>query len=516
LFISFVSLVFVDCVHKSNLSHSYHLSQCHPSTSRTKDSVRIEKTNPDDEDQKFERTTSASHHASHIQFFPYVKGIVACINCVPTTHRKGTNITASQQPEGTRRLGPIMLDLRQVDLVATDDSFTSDSFFSTSTIGVSRGNPSLGISVASTCLDLPPVKSFTSKSRFVAATGSTTGMLCIHTFGEPDNGGLLSSNIEYFHTSRRQATATSVAWRPVQLNHVAVGLLGSSASAQPQAPPRRGGGSIRAAGGDFCCLIWDVEKQSTVKQRSSSPLFKLSHNSPVASLAWMMDGSTLAVGSQNRILGIYDMRISGTNVPPITVHAHGAGIHGIEVDPFRPNIIATFSRSAGEPVKMWDIRRMDSVLGEIKVGSGPSKTVQSTASSQVLNQGIVEAIKWTTLEPGTLSVAIDGTIHDYDTKSGSRPVLVGVNHVNEGSRIRDFALYPTEDKKRSEEGNESQPDKILKQLRSRRILAVLDDRNVYDLAKHTYAPVAISYRDGRLAHSLGTSLFVGSTTMGKS
>lgn len=154
-----------------------------------------------------------------------------------------------------------------------------------------------------------------------------------------------------------------------------------------------------------------------------------------------------------------------------------------------------------------------SVLGEIKVGSGGVKPIQSS-SSHGLSHGVVEAIKWDALEPGTLSVAIDSSIHDYDTKSGSRPVLVRVNHAKGGTRIRDFALYPGEDEKVIE-ASQSQTSPILDQLYSRRLMAILDDRKIYDMAKHNFAPVAISFRDGRLAHSLGGNLFVGDTTGGE-
>jgi len=49
--------------------------------------------------------------------------------------------------------------------------------------------------------------------------------------------------------------------------------------------------------------------------------------------------------------------MSGMNTPPVSVYAHSRSVHGIEVDPHRPHIFATFGRFAvGEPVKLWDIR----------------------------------------------------------------------------------------------------------------------------------------------------------------
>jgi WD40 repeat protein len=237
-------------------------------------------------------------------------------------------------------------------------------------------------------------------------------------------------------------------------------------------------------------------------------------------MAWMLDGQTLAIGGQSRNIQLYDMKVSGTNVPPISAHAHNFGVHGIEVCPHRPYLMATFCRSVGEPVKLWDIRRMDSVVSEIKMsGSGTGTQASSSSSSQIANQGHVEAVKWAILEPGTLSVAIGDSVQDYDTNSGSRPALIRVNHANRGQPIKDIALYggPRPTRKPNGVGAESkdQSGRLIEALYPRRMLAVLGDRTICDMAKHTYAPVAISRRDGRLVHALGASVWVGSTTFGK-
>jgi hypothetical protein len=165
---------------------------------------------------------------------------------------------------------------------------------------------------------------------------------------------------------------------------------------------------------------------------------------------------------------------------------------------------------------------MDSVVGEIKIssaGTGKPAQTSSTSTSQAANQGKVEAVKWATLEPGTLSVAIGDSVHDYDTTSSSRPVLIRVNHVQQGHIIKDIALYGGQ-KQTSEPGNvtlRKRPGHLLETLYPRRMLAVLDDRTVYDMAKHgAIAPVAISRRDGRLVHALGSNVWVGSTTEGPS
>jgi hypothetical protein len=233
---------------------------------------------------------------------------------------------------------------------------------------------------------------------------------------------------------------------------------------------------------------------------------KLSHNAAVSSLAWLLDGQTLVVGGQSRNIQLYDMRVSGTNAPPISAHAHSMGVDGIQVDPHRPHFLATFSRTEGEPVKLWDVRRMDSVVSEIKVAP------PTTGKTFLSQPPVVSSIKWSTLESGTLSVAIGDSVQDYDTSSGSRPVLVRVNYAQDGQSIVDLALY--EGQKQHRESIQSQSSRLIEVLYPRRMLAVLGDRTVCDMAKHTNSPVAISRRDGRLVHACGRTLWVGSTNEG--
>ncbi|CAJ1901029.1 unnamed protein product [Cylindrotheca closterium] len=453
-----------------------------------------------------EKGKADRHIPARIKFYHKPADVVACINCKPSKHN-GAKRTVSIEKTKSRK-APLLLELRQLQPMEdyTDDAAT---LFGTRLCGTSRGNPSLGSNVVSTCLDLP-LSINHSQSRFTAATGSSTGMLCIHSiFADSD----MTSSIEYFHIPRRQATATSVAWSPTQSNAVAIGLLGNSPSLSQVQPHRRGAGATRTSGGDrdWGCIIWDVEKQqSTARSRNPSPLSKLSHNSPVTALAWLVDGQKLAVGAGTRGLSgqstiqLFDMRVSGTNAPPISAPAHDSGVHGIEIDSLRPNVLASFSQAAGEPVKLWDIRRMDSVLGEIKV-------VPNGASATPADD-VVEAVKWAIHEPGILTVASGGTLHDFDTKVGSRPTLVAVKHTRKGSRIRDFALYPN----RQGDGSNEAHNPLVDKLYNRRALTVLEEREVFDMAKHTNAPVSISHRDGSVVHSLGASLFVEAPTSGES
>lgn len=146
---------------------------------------------------------------------------------------------------------------------------------------------------------------------------------------------------------------------------------------------------------------------------------------------------------------------------------------------------------------------MDSVIGEVKVapyGASPTPFTDK-----------IEAVKWG-IQPGILTVACGGFLHDFDTNAGSRPTLVAVKHTHEGSRIRDFALYPIH-----QEGDVpvDAPNQLVNKLYNHRALVVLEERQVFDMAKHTHAPVSFSQHDGRVFHSLGASLFMEPPKSGK-
>ncbi len=511
-------------------------------------------------------------HPSQIMFCPGRHDIVASINCASSTFDNRAKVSRQQILRGgssnSAKLGssnaastngPVMLELRRLELATKDaDSDYEDigneekvesesAFFTTRTVGVSRGNPSLGItSVASTCMDLPSqsvVQTYDSSSSVVAVTGSTTGALCIHRFNDIDevgnNGDLFSASaIEYFHMPRNHRKASSVAWRPaIRTNHVAIGLVAANAAAtgntNNQIPHRRGGTiKMRSGGSDreYCCFLWDI-----MDTKKTMPLSKFAYNSPVASLAWMMDGQTLAIGSQQRTIQLYDLRLSSSNnnkLPPLSAHAHESAVDGIEVHPHRPHLMATFCRSVGEPVKIFDIRRMDSVVAEIRLTSDNHNTGNSTTSipksfsMQRPQQAKVEAIQWSLIEPGMLSIASGESIQEYDTNAGSRPSLVRTNRISKtGKSIKAIALYRGKEVVKDTDSHmngsdqastDNKFDKLLSLLYPKRLLAVLEDQSIEDMAKDTNAPLAISRRDGRLVHALGPHLFMGASSDGAS
>jgi hypothetical protein len=155
---------------------------------------------------------------------------------------------------------------------------------------------------------------------------------------------------------------------------------------------------------------------------------------------------------------------------------------------------------------------MDSFTSEIKITNpGGGKLSEYTN-----DQAKVETVRWSTLEAGVLSVAIRSSVQDYDTSSGSRPVLVRASHTKQD--IVDFALFSGSSSGLLDETAKTEidlSDRLVAALYYRRMMAVLSDRSLCDMAKHGGAsPVALSRRDGRLVHTLGSTIWVGSTTSG--
>jgi hypothetical protein len=244
-----------------------------------------------------------------------------------------------------------------------------------------------------------------------------------------------------------------------------------------------------------------ISNHSVVVGTTTAPISKLSHNVGVASLAWLAEGKTLCIGSQFQYFHLYDLRMSGTTAAPTGTWAHSDAVDGIVADSFRPDLLATFGKTAGEPVKLFDVRRLDTSVGEIKINSG----------------SIVSAIQFSKVHPGMLSVAVGDLVQAYDTTtSTSRPVLA--QQSNAESNILDFCLYP---KQRQHASNNEESDTLtnenfVSELYQNRMLVVLADKSVQDMATTTTAPLAISRRDGCLAHAFGGALWIESSTKGPS
>ena len=193
------------------------------------------------------------------------------------------------------------------------------------------------------------------------------------------------------------------------------------------------------------------------------------------------------------------MRVSGTNTTPISIFAHSEAVAGIVQDEnnrLNPTIFASFGRNPGEPVKIWDARRTDAPIGEIRA---------ETSSSS--NYG-VSAVVWSPhpKRRGHLTIAIGDTIKTYDTStpSSSRlPVEVSYVDGNQCDYLQDLAFQPMLSSTIAE--SQSLP---------RRLLVVSSKGDTDVLPELHIAPLSISNRDGRIAHALGHEVSFGNATEG--
>ena len=148
-----------------------------------------------------------------------------------------------------------------------------------------------------------------------------------------------------------QIPTTSVNWNPVQNSQVAAGF------------------DIHK---DFCVLIWDVEYASGNKMNlgkgmsSTTPLAsvnRLCYEEAISSLCWMPEANpfVLIVGTATGWLRVFDTRI-GSSGAETSLMAHTAarqmkGVAGLRPASFNSHSVASFSQTAGEPVKVWDLRK---------------------------------------------------------------------------------------------------------------------------------------------------------------
>lgn len=212
----------------------------------------------------------------------------------------------------------------------------------------------------------------------------------------------------------------------------------------------------------------------------------------------MSNGQSLAVGCQQRYVSIYDLRASGASVPPINIDAHDSSVNGIEVDPANPYVFATYSRGLAEPVKLWDSRRPDFKVSEIKLDSGPVRSGREYSS--------ISGISWVPSYPGLLGVAVNDSILYYDTYdakgNNARPTLTRISNSHES--IQDLAFQPeiTMTYEKNSHG-------MLE-----RMLVAESGGLLLDLPVQQLAPVAISPRDGRVVSTVGNMILSGCATRG--
>ena len=210
-------------------------------------------------------------------------------------------------------------------------------------------------------------------------------------------------------------------------------------------------------------------------------------------------------------------------------------------DPNQPNIFATFSHAWEEPVKIWDLRKVQkevSWISEIEIKNTTEQYHTNSgdgaiSSSAIVDPAYVSTIAWEPSTSGLLGVVVDTNIKYYDTKSNpSRPVLSKIAHsqhpiqyitfpslvkkkrfdhtIHYDSTTTSTTTSEVKGKERNDAINDSHstvPKEILHQIVHHdflnRILVVHNDRSVNDLALTQVAPIGICRSNGRVMNAMG-------------
>ncbi|TDH69533.1 hypothetical protein CCR75_003941 [Bremia lactucae] len=122
----------------------------------------------------------------------------------------------------------------------------------------------------------------------------------------------------------------------------------------------------------------------------SKPVYELANSEATLALSWVpVQPTCLATGTGFKWLRIYDLRAKGSS--PMSVVAHHKAVLGVVFDHHRPHMLATYSDAPQEPVKVWDIRQLES-------SSGPVVSLYHTSRS-------LAQVSWCPSKPGILVTA---------------------------------------------------------------------------------------------------------------
>ncbi|KAL3669795.1 hypothetical protein V7S43_005174 [Phytophthora oleae] len=122
----------------------------------------------------------------------------------------------------------------------------------------------------------------------------------------------------------------------------------------------------------------------------SKPVHELANSEATMALSWVpLQPTCLATGTGFKWLRVYDLRAKGSS--PMSVVAHNKAVLGVVFDQHRPHMLATYSDAPQEPVKVWDIRQLES-------SSGPLLSLYQTSKN-------LAQVSWCPSKPGILVMA---------------------------------------------------------------------------------------------------------------
>lgn len=249
-------------------------------------------------------------------------------------------------------------------------------------------------------------------------------------------------------------------------------------------------------------------------REGEKPLHELANSEATVALSWVpLQPTCLATGTGFKWLRIYDLRTKGSS--PLSVVAHNKMVLGVVFDEHRPHLLATYSDAPQDPVKVWDIRRLET-------STGPLVSLQQ--SSRNLTQ-----VSWCPSKPGIVvtSSAEEKWISLWDVNKQDSESSTAVNGINGPSTAhirKPFRRRYTSDPLSAfswQNVHVASPpspkrslaqDEDMKQIMAaafpNRLLTVSMSGEIEDISVHDSMPVSVS-SNGELAFSCGKVSFSG-------
>ncbi|KAG6572551.1 WD repeat-containing protein mio [Phytophthora cinnamomi] len=148
-------------------------------------------------------------------------------------------------------------------------------------------------------------------------------------------------------------------------------------------------GSRKGSGGAGSASV-GVGAGSGFAAADAKPVHELANSEATMALSWVpLQPTCLATGTGFKWLRVYDLRAKGSS--PMSVVAHNKAVLGVVFDQHRPHMLATYSDAPQEPVKVWDIRQLES-------SSGPLLSLYQTSKN-------LAQVSWCPSKPGILVTA---------------------------------------------------------------------------------------------------------------
>ena len=271
-------------------------------------------------------------------------------------------------------------------------------------------------------------------SKDLLVYGTPSGSVTMVDWAE-DTDQLVNTPLKY-----GTRPCTSVAWSPQAEGHIAA--------------------SFDKVRSEFCTMVWDIGHAAPPKTGASgmstiaegkmlgsglTPIFQASYQEAASCVAWMPnERNVLLVGTAFGYIRIFDLSGGRKNeAGSIAAHKKGStsskqrGLQ-IRASPFDDNVIATFTDTPGDAVKVYDIRRLDS---SFKLTQAVAVVAPVDASNRVLTE-----VQWSPVRRGVLGVATaeSSIVSFYDISRAVRAEelteLSGYQRANESTQATELTV----------------------------------------------------------------------------